>query len=119
MNAGEQQHLSRRQGYLEKWAQLQDDISLDGAERFGVFVQHVLETLYLESAWSQPGEQNLRRAFLDDLVDLFVSPRFALFKRLVMTSSSVLSETITDSAKDREGFQPVLHPGGGAFVTLR
>ena len=80
-----------------------------------MFVQSVLETLYLDSVWTKPSERDLRRAFLDDLVDLFVPPRFALFKRLVMTSPAVLSETITDKKEDREGFHPVLQPGGGRF----
>ena len=111
----ESQLLSRRRGYLERWAQLRKKTSLDGAERFGAFVQHILETLYLETAWTRSDERSLRRAFLDDLVDLFVPPRFALFKRLVMTSPSVLSETITDTKEDREGFHPVLQPGGGRF----
>ncbi len=115
MDVSKQHLLSRRQGHVERWAQLRADTFLDGAERFGVFVQHILETLYLEAAWSRPVEQDLRRAFLDDLVDLFVPPRFALFKRLVMTSPAVLSETITDTKEDREGFHPVLKPGGGRF----
>ena len=116
MNASDRQHLSRRQGHVAQWAQVRSDgADLDGAARFGGFVQHVLETVYLESVWAQPGERDLRRAFLDDLVDLFVPPRFDLFKRLVMTSPAVLSETIVDKKEDREGFRPVLRPGGGRF----
>ena len=115
MSVSEQQLLSRRRGYVERWARLRTDPSLDGAARFGVFVQGVLETLYLESVWARPSERALRRAFLDDLVDLFVPPRFALFKRLVMASPAILSEAITDKREDREGFHAVLQPGGGRF----
>ena len=115
-----QQHLSRRQGYLERWSQLQAETSsdsavLDSAGRFGIFVQHIVETVYLESVWAQPNERTLRRAVLDDLVDLFVPPRFDLLKRLVMTSPAVLTETIADAKADRVDFHPALQPGGGRF----
>ncbi len=83
--------------------------------RFGMFVQHIVETVYLESAWTKPEERTLRRAVLDDFVDLFVSERFNLFKRSVMTSPAVLAEVIADTKTDREGFHPALQPGGGRF----
>ena len=92
-----------------------DRASLDSAERFGALVQRVVETVYLESVWTKPSEKALRRAVLDDLVDLFVTPRFALFKRWVMTSETVLKEVITDNKADRADFHPSLQPGGGRF----
>ena len=114
MTFSEQQLLSRRQGHAEAW-ELRTDTSSDGAERFGALVQRVVEGVYLESVWARPGERELRRAVLDDLVDLFVPERFDLFKRFVMTSPAVLTETIADNKVDREGFHPVLLPGGGRF----
>ena len=110
----EAQLLSRRQGYIAWWARAQTD-DLDSAERFGALVQHIVETVYLESVWTKPSEKALRRAVLDDLVDLFVAPRFALFKRLVMSSSPVLEEAIADGKADRKDFHPSLQPGGGRF----
>ncbi len=115
MTSSKQQHLSRRPGYLAQWSQLQADTSLGGAVRFGMLVQQVVETVYLESVWTKPEERTLRRAVLDDLVDLFVSERFALFKRLVMTSPAVLTETVADGKADRADFHSTLQPGGGRF----
>lgn len=83
--------------------------------RFGIFVQHIVETVYLESVWSKPSEEQIRRAVLDDLVDLFVPPRFNLLKRLVMTSPAVLTKTIAGRQADRADFHPTLQPGGGRF----
>ena len=114
MTPFEQQLLGRRQGYLERWAQLKLD-DRNTAERFGALVQHVVEAVYLDAAWSRPSERTLRRAVLDDLVDLFVSPRFTLFKRVVMSSPTVLDTIITDEKADRRDFHLSLQPGGGRF----
>ena len=109
--------LSRRQSYVARWEHLKADTytSLDSAERFGALVQHVVETVYLDAVWQQAEEYGLRHAVLDDLVDLFVPPRFQRLKRFVMVSPAVLDEAIIDKKEDRQDFASTLRPGGGRF----
>ena len=107
--------LSRRQSYVARWEQLRGKTSLDSAERFGALVQHIVETVYLDAVWNQADEYKLRHAILDDLVDLFVPPRFHRLKRFVMVSPAVLDEAIIDKKEDRQDFASTLRPGGGRF----
>jgi hypothetical protein len=79
--------LRLRQGYLAFWRQLENDPALDGAERFGCLVQHVVEDT-TRVAGAEVAEEEVKRRILDHLVDILVPQEHRDEKELVMETAA-------------------------------
>ncbi|UCH25736.1 MAG: hypothetical protein JSV66_17710 [Trueperaceae bacterium] len=108
--------LKLRRGYLAYWRQLGDDPSLDGAERFGCLVQHVVDETIRTAGFGAEPEEEVKRRILDHLVDILVPPEYRDEKEFVMETAAVIeSGTIVEMTDDLAGFRIELQRGDGRF----
>jgi hypothetical protein len=107
--------LRLRQGYLAFWRQLENDPALDGAERFGCLVQHVVEDT-TRVAGVEVAEEEVKRRILDHLVDILVPQEHRDEKELVMDTAALIeSGAIVESPADLADFRTELQQGDGRF----
>ncbi|MEX2534907.1 MAG: hypothetical protein WD273_04825 [Trueperaceae bacterium] len=104
--------VSVRRSQLNRWHQLGEQ-GITGLDRFAQTVQYVVDS---RAQMNQSGREVVVRSILDDLVDLFVGPRFHLEKSLIMSTAPVLGEdALTEQSGDLEGFAPKFQEGEGRF----
>lgn len=107
--------LTDHRAELRAYADRLTERELSGLERFASFVQHAADRA-VERVGPDAADRASVRAFLDDLVDLFVSSEHAQLKRLVMVSPSVAGDPpLHEDSLGTDGFDSRFRRGEGVF----
>lgn len=108
----------RREEARGRWEALADEAT--GLERYARFVQDLVDAAAARARADGGGrEEAVKRAFLDDLVDLSVPPEFDALKRTVMSSEpSYDGPRVHEDESGLEGFAERFRPGEGRYRHL-